>query len=108
MPRRACVIVLDAVGLGELPGAADWGDGVEFTLGNVSRAVGVDLPNLEALGLGNIEPLEKLSAAALRPCRRWAPRRALEGEGHDRRSLGADGRRHADPLPDVHYGFPTR
>src|SRR4051794_40957628 len=58
MPR-ACVIVLDAVGAGELPDAAEWGDEGSDTLGNVSRAVGgLDLPNLEALGLGNVEPLE--------------------------------------------------
>jgi phosphopentomutase len=58
MPR-ACVIVLDAVGAGELPDAADFGDEGSDTLGNVARAVGgLDLPNLEALGLGNVEPLE--------------------------------------------------
>ncbi|TML18120.1 MAG: phosphopentomutase [Actinobacteria bacterium] len=58
MPR-ACVIVLDAVGAGELPDAAEYGDEGSNTLGNVARAVGgLDLPNLEALGLGNIEPLE--------------------------------------------------
>src|SRR2546427_3854994 len=58
MPR-ACVIVLDAVGAGELPDAAEYGDEGSDTLGNVARAVrGLDLPNLEALGLGNVEPLE--------------------------------------------------
>ncbi|HZP73134.1 MAG TPA: phosphopentomutase [Gaiellaceae bacterium] len=58
MPR-ACVIVLDAVGAGELPDAAEFGDEGSNTLGNVARAVGgLDLPTLEALGLGNIEPLE--------------------------------------------------
>jgi phosphopentomutase len=52
------VIVLDAVGAGELPDAADFGDEGSDTLGNVARAVGgLDLPTLEALGLGNIEPL---------------------------------------------------
>ncbi len=57
MPR-ACVIVLDAVGAGELPDAADFGDEGSDTLGNVAKAVGgLDLPTLEALGLGNIEPL---------------------------------------------------
>src|SRR5512134_2869547 len=54
---RACVIVLDAVGGGELPGAADWGDGGSDTLGNVARPVGARaLPNLEARGLANLEP----------------------------------------------------
>src|ERR671924_227626 len=58
MPR-ACVIVLDAVGAGALPDADAYGDEGSDTLGNVARAVGgLDLPNLEALGLGNIEPLE--------------------------------------------------
>jgi phosphopentomutase len=58
MPR-ACVIVLDAVGAGALPDAATYGDEGSDTLGNVARAVGgLDLPNLEALGLGNVEPLE--------------------------------------------------
>ena len=60
MPR-ACVIVLDAVGVGALPDAAEYGedDAVSNTLGNVARAVGgLDLPNLEALGLGNVMPLE--------------------------------------------------
>jgi phosphopentomutase len=56
---RACVIVLDAVGAGELPDAAAYGDEGSNTLGNVARAVGgLDLPALEALGLGNVGPLE--------------------------------------------------
>jgi len=56
---RACVIVLDAVGAGALPDASDYGDEGSDTLGNVARVVGgLDLPNLEALGLGNVEPLE--------------------------------------------------
>jgi phosphopentomutase len=57
MPR-ACVIVLDAVGVGELPDAAEYGDQGSDTLGNVARAVGgLDLPSLEHLGLGNVEEL---------------------------------------------------
>jgi phosphopentomutase len=56
---RACVIVLDAVGAGALPDADAYGDEGSDTLGNVARAVGgLDLPNLEALGLGNVEPLD--------------------------------------------------
>jgi phosphopentomutase len=56
---RACVIVLDAVGAGALPDADAYGDEGSDTLGNVARAVGgLDLPSMEALGLGNVEPLE--------------------------------------------------
>lgn len=55
---RACIIVLDAVGVGELPDAADYGDEGANTLGNVAAAVGgLDLPSLEALGLGNVTDL---------------------------------------------------
>lgn len=58
MPR-ACIIVLDAVGAGEAPDAADFGDEGSNTLGNVARAVGgLDLPSLEAIGLGNVMDLE--------------------------------------------------
>jgi phosphopentomutase len=56
---RACVIVLDAVGAGELPDAEEYGDVGSNTLGNIARAVGgLDLPNMEALGLGNVMELE--------------------------------------------------
>src|SRR5881396_3792327 len=52
-------MVLDAVGAGALPDASDYGDEGSDTLGNVAKAVGgLDLPNLEALGLGNVEPLD--------------------------------------------------
>src|SRR6187200_3001949 len=58
MPR-VCVIVLDAVGAGELPDAAEFGDEGSNTLANVARAVGgLDLPTLEALGFGNMLPLD--------------------------------------------------
>jgi phosphopentomutase len=56
---RACVIVLDAVGAGELPDADEYGDVGSNTLANVAKVVGgLDLPMMEALGLGNVEPLE--------------------------------------------------
>ena len=51
--------MLDAVGAGALPDADEFGDEGSDTLGNIARAVGgLDLPNLEALGLGNVEELE--------------------------------------------------
>jgi phosphopentomutase len=59
MTRRAVIIVLDGVGIGEAPDARDYGDVGSDTLGNVSRAVnGMSLPHLERLGLGNIVPLQ--------------------------------------------------
>ncbi|MGE5099501.1 MAG: phosphopentomutase [Deltaproteobacteria bacterium] len=58
MTRRAAIIVLDGVGIGEAPDASHYGDVGSNTLGNVARAVGgMDLPNLARAGLGNISPL---------------------------------------------------
>lgn len=57
--KRAAIIILDGVGIGEAPDAAKYGDTGSDTLGNVARASGgLKLPRLERLGLGNIRPLE--------------------------------------------------
>ena len=59
MRRRAVILVLDGVGVGAAPDAAAYGDLGSDTLGNLSRAVGgLALPHLQALGLGNVAPLE--------------------------------------------------
>ena len=56
--RRAAIIVLDGVGIGAAPDAAQYGDEGSNTLGNLARAVGgMALPNLARAGLGNIAPL---------------------------------------------------
>ena len=58
MKRRAGIIILDGVGIGEAPDAAAYGDVGSNTLGNLSRAVGgFALPNLERAGLGRLAPL---------------------------------------------------
>ena len=54
--KRAIVIVLDSVGIGEMPDAAEFGDVGSHTLGNIRKVRGrLDLPNLTALGLAAIE-----------------------------------------------------
>jgi phosphopentomutase len=63
MTHRAIILVLDGVGAGEAPDAARYGDAGSDTLGNVARAVGgLDLPNLERLGLGHLKPLPGVRA----------------------------------------------
>jgi len=55
---KAVLIVLDSVGIGEAPDAADYGDAGSATLPNIGNAVGgLQLPTLQTLGLGNIPPL---------------------------------------------------
>jgi phosphopentomutase len=56
--QRITVIVLDSVGIGELPDAEEYGDRGSHTLGHIAQKVpGLALPNLRRLGLGNIAPL---------------------------------------------------
>jgi phosphopentomutase len=63
--KRAAIIVLDGVGIGAAPDAAAYGDVGSDTLGNISRRLGrLDLPNLEAAGLGRIAPLEGVKPIA--------------------------------------------
>jgi phosphopentomutase len=62
--ERVIWIVLDSVGIGELPDAADYGDVGRDTLGHVARSRPLELPNLVRLGLGNIKPLAHLPPPA--------------------------------------------
>ncbi|HWB99446.1 MAG TPA: phosphopentomutase [Bryobacteraceae bacterium] len=64
MFRRVIWIVLDSVGIGEMPDAADYGDAGSDTLGNIARMRPLRLPHLCRLGLANIKPLSGLSPAA--------------------------------------------
>lgn len=57
--KRVVVIVLDSVGIGEAPDAAQFGDVGSHTLGNMARVVGgLRVPHMEQMGLGNIAILE--------------------------------------------------
>ncbi len=58
--QRIIWIVLDSVGIGELPDAAEYGDVGRDTLGHIARSRPLHLPNLVRLGLANIKPLANL------------------------------------------------
>jgi len=56
------IIVLDGVGVGELPDASLYGDSGSNTLSNIAAALnGLDLPNLERLGIGNVIPINGIN-----------------------------------------------
>ncbi|RSK37861.1 phosphopentomutase [Bhargavaea beijingensis] len=62
--NRIHLIVLDSVGIGEAPDAADFGDEGADTLGHIAEATGgINMPNMAGLGLANIRPLKGLEAA---------------------------------------------
>lgn len=56
--ERVFWIVLDSVGIGELPDAADYGDTGRNTLGHIAESRPLQIPNLVRLGLANIAPLK--------------------------------------------------
>lgn len=61
--NRVILMVMDSVGIGELPDAEEYGDRGAATLQNIANAVGgLELPNLEKLGLGKIESIAGLSS----------------------------------------------
>src|SRR5229473_3463843 len=64
MFRRVIWIVLDSVGIGEMPDAAAYGDAGSNTLGNIARRRALHLPNLCRWGLANIKPLTGLAPAS--------------------------------------------
>jgi phosphopentomutase len=106
MPR-ACVIVLDAVGAGALPDADAYGDEGSDTLGNVARSVGgLDLPSMEALGLGNVEPLEGCPPQPGAPA--VAGRLVERSKGKDTTTGHWElmGVVTAQPFPTYPHGFP--
>ena len=106
--KRAVILILDGVGIGEAPDAPDYGDAGSDTLGNLARATGggLKLPHLERLGLGNIRSLDGV-----------APRRDATGAWGTMRpaSAGKDsttghweiaGVHLARPFPTFPNGFP--
>ncbi len=59
MFKRIIVIVLDGVGIGAAPDAADYGDEGSNSIANVAKVLGgIKLPHMGALGLGNITPIQ--------------------------------------------------
>ena len=58
--KRIHLIVMDSVGIGEAPDAAEFGDVGSDTLGNIAKVAGLDVPELEKLGLGHIANIKEI------------------------------------------------
>lgn len=60
--KRATIIVLDSAGVGYLPDASEFGDTGSNTIGNIAKHCGgMNLPNMQKMGLGNITEIEGVS-----------------------------------------------
>jgi phosphopentomutase len=105
---RAILIVLDGVGIGELPDAGDFGDRGTNTLAHVASAVhGLRLPRLAALGLGRCVSAEGVEAAK-RPTACFG-RMAERSRGKDSTTGHWEiaGRVTERPFPTYPRGFPV-
>ena len=106
--RRVIIIVLDSVGIGELPDAEEYGDAGSNTLANTARAVGgLSLPNLGKLGLGNLTGVKGMP-----PCQSplGAYGRMAEASAGKDTTTGhweLAGLYSPRPLPTYPHGFPA-
>jgi phosphopentomutase len=98
--------VLDSVGVGEMPDAAAYGDVGSDTLGNIARQRGLCVPNLRALGLGNLKAIPQLPRAE-RPAGSFG-RCTLQSPGKDTTTGHWEmvGIHLATPFPLFPGGFP--
>ena len=108
MTRRAAIIVLDGVGIGEAPDAKAYGDVGSHTLGNVARAIGgMSLPALQAAGLGNIAKLDGVAATDC-PLGAWGLMEPVSaGKDSTAGHWEIAGIHLAKPFPTYPNGFPA-
>jgi phosphopentomutase len=104
---RVIWIVLDSVGIGEMPDAAAYGDAGGDTLGNIARQRRLHLPNLSKLGLGNIRPLSGLPpdpepAGAYGKCTLASPGKDTTTGHWEMAGIHLE-----KPFPVYPHGFPT-
>ena len=63
--KRIFTIVIDSLGAGAMPDAAEYGDAGTDTLGHISESVdSLVIPNLQKLGMANLPPLKQVEAVA--------------------------------------------
>lgn len=105
--NRIVLVVLDSVGIGEMPDAADYGDAGADTLGHALGSRKVRIPNLQRMGLANIrslpvEPVENPSG--------MFGKAATQSRGKDTTTghWEMGGIITANPFPTYPTGFPPR
>jgi phosphopentomutase len=106
--NRVVLVILDSVGIGEMPDSAAWGDGGADTLGHVLDREKPQLPHLQGLGLGNIRRLPGLPPVS-NPSGAFG-KAAIFSNGKDT-TVGhweIAGIITAEPFPTYPHGFPPR
>lgn len=104
--QRIIWIVLDSVGIGAMPDAAEYGDEGSDTLGNIARQHKLQLPNMSRMGLGNIATLPGIPpvetpAAAYGKCRLASPGKDTTTGHWEMAGIILE-----NPFPTYPHGFP--
>ena len=108
MTRRAAIVVLDGVGIGEAHDADAYGDVGSNTLGNLARAVGgMSLPNLQRAGLGNIASIDGVPPVASSSGAWGLMQPQSAGKDSTTGHWEIAGLHLARPFPTYPQGFPT-
>lgn len=81
--KRIAVIVMDSVGIGELPDAAQFGDAGSHTLGHIAREYEMQLPHLRALGLDRIARIHDWQPDESQPAQAYYGKMAEVSVGKD-------------------------
>lgn len=107
MSRRACILVLDGVGIGEAADADEYGDEGSHTLANTARAVGgFTLPALQRAGLGNLAPIAGLAVEPNPTAAHGVLCPASKGKDSTTGHWELAGVHLAEPFPTYAHGFP--
>ncbi len=105
-PRRVFLIVLDSLGAGEAPDAAEFGDVGAHTLKSISKAKGFSIPTLQKMGIGCIEGLELLGKVERPTAAYGRMRERSKGKDTTIGHWELAGAISNHPLPTYPNGFP--
>jgi phosphopentomutase len=107
MLKRALILVMDGMGVGEAPDAAAYGDAGSCTLGHLAEAVGgLDLPHLGRLGLGGIIDVKGVPPATEPQAAYGKMRMRAAGKDTTSGHWELMGVTLVRPLPVFPHGFP--
>ena len=106
MSKKAILIVLDSVGAGQLPDAANYGDAGADTLRHIISTCHPNIPNLMELGLGHIDGVSFADASGT-PCGSYGKLREVSaGKDTTTGHWEIAGVQLARPFPTFPNGFP--
>ncbi len=105
--ERVFLLVLDSLGIGEMPDAKDFGDAGSHTIAHIAKAVnGLKAPNLQKMGLGNISSIQGIPAEADPRASFGKCAELAKGKDTTTGHWEMAGIRVTKPFPTYYEGFP--